>query len=107
MTEGIDVAVPPNGTGCAECEQSGGWWFHLRCCVTCGHIGCCDTSPSQHAARAGHPLITSFEPGEDWFYDYRTGRWPTAGRTSAPAHRSTRSGPGWPVPPDWTDHLNV
>jgi hypothetical protein len=71
----IDTSVPPSGTGCVECLDSGGWWVHLRRCALCGHVGCCDTSPSQHASAhardSGHPLVQSFEPGEDWFYDYR------------------------------------
>lgn len=75
-TPGIDVSVPPSGTGCLECEAGGGWWLHLRRCAQCGHIGCCDNSPSRHAtghARStGHPVIRSFEPGEDWFWDYRS-----------------------------------
>ena len=66
---GIDPTVPPSGTGCVECLAADGWWFHLRRCAQCGHIGCCDTSPSQHAtahAKAtGHPMIRSFEPGEE------------------------------------------
>lgn len=70
----IDPAVPPSGTGCMECLETGGWWFHLRRCATCGHIGCCDSSPSQHAFHhagdVGHPVVQSFEPGEDWFWDY-------------------------------------
>src|ERR1700689_655 len=74
--EQIDASVPPTGDGCVECLASGGWWLHLRRCAKCGHIGCCDTSPSQHATkhnqRAGHPVIASFEPGENWFYDYRS-----------------------------------
>ncbi len=60
-----------------EClASSSGWWLHLRRCAECGHIGCCDSSPSQHASKhaatTGHSIITSFEPGEDWFYDYET-----------------------------------
>lgn len=73
--EGIDPSVPPSGTGCVECEAAGGWWLHLRRCAQCGHIGCCDDSLSKHASKhaheTGHPVIQSFEPGEDWFYDYR------------------------------------
>jgi len=61
----IDPSVAPSGEGCKECEQTNGWWLHLRRCASCGHIGCCDTSPSQHATAhaksTGHPLITSFE----------------------------------------------
>ena len=71
---GIDPSVPPSGEGCVECEAAGGWWLHLRRCAQCGHIGCCDTSPMQHAtahaSATGHPFIRSFEPGEDWFFDY-------------------------------------
>ena len=71
---GINPAAKPSGEGCVECLASGGWWLHLRRCAECGHIGCCDSSPSQHASRhaaeTGHPVAASFEPGEEWFYDY-------------------------------------
>ena len=74
--DGINPAAKPSGTGCVECLALGGWWLHLRRCAECGHIGCCDSSPNQHASKhnaaTGHPIITSFEPGERWFYDYRT-----------------------------------
>jgi hypothetical protein len=76
MTEipGIDVSSTPSGAGCAECDAVGGWWVHLRRCTQCGHIGCCDTSPAQHATAhykaTGHPVIRSFEPGEAWFWSY-------------------------------------
>ena len=76
MAGEIDPTVPPSGTGCADCMAVDGWWFHLRRCAECGHIGCCDSSPAQHAkkhaAEVGHPLIRSFEPGEDWFWSYVT-----------------------------------
>ena len=49
--KGIEPAVPPSGTGCVECLATDGWWFHLRRCARCGHVGCCDSSPSQHASR--------------------------------------------------------
>ncbi len=72
----IDPSAAPSGDGCAECEAEGGWWLHLRRCAQCGHIGCCDTSPSQHATQhwktSGHPVITSFEPGEEWFWNFET-----------------------------------
>ena len=71
---GINLSSRPSGEGCVECIASGGWWLHLRRCAECGHIGCCDNSPNQHASKhavsTGHPVVTSFEPGEDWFYDY-------------------------------------
>ena len=72
---GINLASKPSGDGCAEfLASANGWWFHLRRCAECGHIGCCDSSPgqhaSEHAASTGHQIITSFEPGEDWFFDY-------------------------------------
>jgi hypothetical protein len=67
-------AVVPSGNGCQECLKAGGHWLHLRRCTTCGHIGCCDASPGRHATahfgRTRHPLIQSFEPGEDWYWCY-------------------------------------
>ena len=84
---------PPSGTGCAECDPVGGWWVHLRRCAQCGHIGCCDTSPAQHATAhfraTGHPVIQSFEPGEDWFWDFRTDE-PVDGPELAPPRRAPR-----------------
>lgn len=70
----LDPTAPPSGAGCASCDDVGGWWFHLRRCAACGRIGCCDLSPAQHARRhfeeTGHRFIRSFEPDEDWFWDY-------------------------------------
>ncbi|GMA86124.1 hypothetical protein GCM10025868_13740 [Angustibacter aerolatus] len=70
----IDLDVEPSGSGCVECLAEGGRWVHLRRCLTCGHVGCCDSSPGLHAsAHAGatqHPVIQSAEPGEDWCYCY-------------------------------------
>src|SRR6185295_16729472 len=60
--------VAPSGPGCAECLQTGGVWVHLRLCLTCGHVGCCDNSPGQHATKhfhgTKHPVIRSYEPAE-------------------------------------------
>jgi hypothetical protein len=50
-SDGINPAAKPSGMGCVECSAAGGWWFHLRRCAECGHIGCCDSSPSQHASK--------------------------------------------------------
>jgi len=61
-------------TGCEECLKIGGHWLHLRMCQTCGQIGCCDSSPNQHASRhaheRAHPIARSVEPGEDWSWCY-------------------------------------
>jgi Zn-finger in ubiquitin-hydrolases and other protein len=112
--DGINSAAKPSGTGCVECQASGGWWLHLRRCAQCGHIGCCDTSPSQHATKhrldTGHPIITSFEPGETWFYDYRSGEFLAGPRLPAPdSHPSEQPvpGPSGRVPPNWESMLNV
>ncbi|HEY7432785.1 MAG TPA: UBP-type zinc finger domain-containing protein [Streptosporangiaceae bacterium] len=116
MTEmpGVDPTVPPTGTGCAECEGAGGWWFHLRRCAQCGHIGCCDSSPSQHASRhaadSGHPVIRSFEPGEAWFWSYPSGEFYESGPAlAAPEHHplgQPAPGPAGRVPPNWQSLLH-
>jgi uncharacterized UBP type Zn finger protein len=66
--------VTPSGEGCKECLESGDRWVHLRLCLTCGHVGCCDSSKnrhaSRHAAETGHPIVRSFQPGEDWRWCY-------------------------------------
>jgi uncharacterized UBP type Zn finger protein len=68
------TALPASIAGCEECLASGGRWVHLRMCMTCGKIGCCDSSPnrhtSRHAAEAQHPIARSAEPGEDWSWCY-------------------------------------
>jgi len=70
----LATVIPPVADGCVECLASGGRWVHLRRCVECGHVGCCDSSPNTHATKhfhaVGHPLVQSFEPGEDWFWCY-------------------------------------
>jgi uncharacterized UBP type Zn finger protein len=66
--------VVPSGEGCYECLLTGDAWVHLRICMTCGHVGCCDSSKNRHATKhhhaTAHPVIRSLEPGEDWFYCY-------------------------------------
>ncbi len=63
-----------SGNGCVECLETGGRWVHLRRCTDCAHVGCCDSSPGRHATahfrNEGHPIVQSFEPGEDWFWCY-------------------------------------
>ena len=66
--------VQPSAEGCEDCLRMGDTWMHLRECLICGHVGCCDQSPNRHATRhfhaTGHPIIRSFEPGEDWRWCY-------------------------------------
>ena len=109
----IVVMAPPSGTGCVECLASDGWWLHLRRCATCGHIGCCDNSPSQHATHharvAGHTVIRSFEPGETWFWDYESEQFFEGPALVAPEHHPPEQpvpGPDGRVPPDWQEHLH-
>jgi uncharacterized UBP type Zn finger protein len=63
-----------NTTGCEDCLKIGGHWLHLRRCTHCGHVGCCDNSPNRHATAhfhaTRHPIIQSYEPGEDWLWCY-------------------------------------
>ena len=66
--------VTPSAQGCEECLQMGDSWVHLRICLICGHVGCCDSSKNKHATKhfhaTEHPIIQSFEPGEDWRWCY-------------------------------------
>jgi uncharacterized UBP type Zn finger protein len=66
--------LPAEVAGCEDCLREGGKWLHLRICLACGHVGCCDDSPNrhatQHAAGTDHPLIRSLEPGEQWVWCY-------------------------------------
>lgn len=66
--------VTPGSEGCEECLALGDAWVHLRLCLSCGHVGCCDQSKNRHARKhfeaSGHPIIRSFEPGEDWAWCY-------------------------------------
>ena len=66
--------VRPSGPGCAECLEIGDGWVHLRLCLSCGHVGCCDDSKNKHATKhfraTQHPIMTSIEPGEDWSWCY-------------------------------------
>lgn len=79
--DAVDLDVdpqPPVGAdgrrSCGDCLTEGTRWVHLRLCMTCGHVGCCDSSPRRHATAhagaVGHPVVQSFEPGEDWLWCY-------------------------------------
>ena len=75
------VPEPSTREGCEDCLAAGqSVWSHLRLCMECGHVGCCDSSPNRHSTahfhHTGHPVIRSFEPGEEWkwcFVDERLG----------------------------------
>ena len=70
----INNVKPRTPKGCEECLKMGDSWVHLRLCMTCGHVGCCDDSKNKHATKhyhaTSHPIIKSFQPGEDWMYCY-------------------------------------
>lgn len=67
-------SVTPSAAGCEECLKEGSSWVELRMCLICGHVGCCDSSSGKHATRhfheTGHPVVQSFQPGEDWKWCY-------------------------------------
>jgi hypothetical protein len=113
-SDDINPDVPPSSTGCKECSEgaSPGWWVHLRRCAACGHVGCCDDSLAKHATahyrETGHPIMRSFEPGEDWFYDYRTGKFLEGPELSSPDSHPLEQpapGPAGSVPADWERQL--
>lgn len=72
IAAGDDAA--PSSDGCLDCLAIGSTWVHLRRCTSCGHVSCCDSSPMRHATAhartTSHPIIQSFEPGEDWLWCY-------------------------------------
>ena len=72
--EATVTSVERPAAGCEDCLAMGGRWVHLRVCLTCGRVGCCDSSPGRHATRhyhtTRHPIITSAEPGETWVWCY-------------------------------------
>ena len=69
-----DPPVEGDRRSCGDCLAEGTRWVHLRLCTTCGHVGCCDSSPRRHATAhftsSAHPVVQSFEPGEDWLWCY-------------------------------------
>jgi hypothetical protein len=66
--------VTPSAQGCEDCLKIGDEWVHLRLCLSCGHVGCCDSSKNKHATKhchqSSHPIVQSFEPGEHWRWCY-------------------------------------
>jgi hypothetical protein len=70
----IKDVTPSTLEGCEDCLAMGSGWVHLRLCLSCGKVGCCDSSPNRHASRhaaaSHHPIARSFEPGEDWRWCY-------------------------------------
>ncbi|WP_173921617.1 UBP-type zinc finger domain-containing protein [Agromyces sp. Marseille-P2726] len=109
----INPEVPPSGDGCVECLAESTWWWHLRRCAQCGHVGCCDSSPQQHASKhareLGHPIARSFEPGERWFWNYATGEFLRGPQLMPPDSRPVEQGAPAPkalVPPDWRSQLH-
>ena len=68
------TAAAARTEGCEECLRTGDRWVHLRLCLQCGHVGCCDSSKNKHATRhhqeSKHPVIQSFQPGESWRWCY-------------------------------------
>ena len=110
---GIDTSVAPSGAGCVECDASEGWWFHLRRCAQCGHVGCCDSSPHQHATahfkETGHPVVRSYEPGEGWFWSYAANDYYDGPALAPPQHHPLDQpvpGPAGKVPADWQRRLH-
>ena len=71
--------VTPSADGCEDCLPLGDEWVHLRLCMICGHVGCCDNSKNTHATKhwnaTQHPIIQSHEPGEDWMWCYADDDW--------------------------------
>ena len=109
----IDPTIPPSGPGCVVCLETGGWWFHLRRCTTCGQVGCCDSSPSQHASRhaheTGHRIAANFEPDGLWFWDYEDQDFVDGPMLVPPLHHpldQPTPGPEGLVPDDWENQLH-
>ncbi|HSS61411.1 MAG TPA: UBP-type zinc finger domain-containing protein [Candidatus Limnocylindrales bacterium] len=74
ITQDLKFPQPNTPKGCEECLATGGRWVHLRLCLECGHVGCCDSSPNRHASKhfqkTKHPVVASYEPGEAWVWCY-------------------------------------
>jgi Zn-finger in ubiquitin-hydrolases and other protein len=92
------VDVSPSNVGCDECVRAGMHWVNLRICMTCGYVGCCNGSLGKHASahwllNRGHPIIRSFEPGEDWWWCFSDGLlFEVKGAPRAPSHGGSLDG---------------
>ena len=92
---GLVRDVTPSANGCEDCLRTGDSWVHLRMCMSCGHVGCCDSSPNRHAtahwhAKPDHPLVRSFEPGEDWWWCFADDvAFEVPGADPAPSYQSS------------------
>ena len=105
--------VTPSADGCEECCAVKDTWVHLRICQTCGYVGCCDSSKNKHATKhfhaTTHPVVKSFEPGEDWFWDYRARSYVDGPDLAPPeAHPPSQPAPGpeGRVPAGWQQQLH-
>ena len=83
--------VTPSSAGCEDCLKIGARWVHLRLCMECGNVGCCDNSSNKHATahwhETRHPIVRSYEPGEDWWWCYADDfGFEIEGADSAPSH---------------------
>ena len=91
---GLVRDVQPSANGCEDCLRTGDTWVHLRICMTCGHVGCCDSSPNKHASahwssNDQHPIVRSFEPGENWWWCYPDSRiFDVPSAAPAPSYRA-------------------
>lgn len=110
LQDAIDVSVPPSGPGCIDCDSAGGWWVQLRRCALCGHVGCCDSSPGRHATAhwkdTGHRLVRSYEPGEDWYWDFESEQAFDGPALADPQARPAEQGSPAPadrVPANWRE----
>ncbi len=113
LVANIDPSVPPSGEGCVDCLATpDGWWVHLRRCAKCGHVGCCDSSPHQHARAhahaTGHDVIQSFEPQEGCLFSYSMNSYVTGPELAPPRSHPADwpvPGPADRVPPNWRELL--
>ena len=98
---------------CADCVAVGGYWVHLRRCLQCQRVSCCDSSPAQHATAhfhaTSHPIVASYEPGEAWMWNHATeemGRGPALAEPTSRPEDQTVPGPQGRVPENWQELIH-